>query len=279
MSRALVEVEVYDSDTGTVTRESFRVSPVRIGSASWNGLRLRDRDVAPVHGQIWFDERRLWFGNLAAKTWLDGRPVARGSIVPLGRASVLMIGPFRLELTRTMTDDRPEPNGVHDEASAFFQWSSADDPTVPDLSLDVWPISSTELTARGIANVAALAGMLLRLRRLGVLPTAGAAATFGAAATAGTATAGAAATDGTAATTGAGATARTAPPPDAAVGATPGHRPAGPTLADLDDVDDIMSYLLDPEGPPARLGELRAELAALVRWVEATTSFGKRGLA
>lgn len=149
-------VEIYEPNTARTMIRTFVVSPVVVGRASRAALRLENHAVAPVHGEIWFDDDLLSFGNLAPKTWLNDHPLEVGALAPLTESSALMVGPYCLTVYRL--GDRPP--GV-----------AAADTALPRSALDFWPPQSTKFLTRALSVLTEFADALVDLRDGMVLPT------------------------------------------------------------------------------------------------------------
>jgi predicted component of type VI protein secretion system len=97
----VVLVTVVDTDAGRMFSRTFAGSPIRIGSHRSNDLRLRHREVARCHGEIGFEAGSVWLRNRAwtRRTLVDEAPLARGEAVTVTDQSVIVIGPFRIDVS------------------------------------------------------------------------------------------------------------------------------------------------------------------------------------
>jgi len=149
-------VEIYEPRTARTLIRTFAVSPVVVGSGPRAALRLEDPAVAPVHGQIWFCDDVLHFGNLAPKTWLNDHPLEVGALAPLTEKSALMVGSFCLTVYR-LGERRPDVPAA--EAS------------LRKATLDSWPPQSTKFLTRALSVLTEFADALVDLKKSIVLPT------------------------------------------------------------------------------------------------------------
>lgn len=149
-------VELYEPRTERTLIQTFARSPVVVGSSPRTALRLEDPAVAPVHGEIWFGEDFLSFGNLASKTWLDDHPLEVGVLAPLTDSSALMVGPYCLTIYRL---------------GARRPGTPVDETAVPRTALDFWPPQSTKFLTRALSVLTEFADALVDLKKGMVLPT------------------------------------------------------------------------------------------------------------
>lgn len=156
MARNKTVVEIYEPRTGCTLIRAFAASPVLVGCSPCNTLRLEDPSVAPIHGEIWFGDDFLSFGNLASWTWLDDHPLAIGTLTPLTESSNLLIGPYSLTVYR-LDERRP---GV-----------PAAETTHRAPGLAFWPPQSTKFLGRALSVLTEFADALVDLRKRMVLPT------------------------------------------------------------------------------------------------------------
>jgi len=149
-------VEIYEPKTERILIRTFAVSPVLVGCSPRATLRLEDPEVAPSHGEIWFGDDCLSFGNLATKTWLDDHPLPVGALAPLTGSSALMVGPYCLAAYR-LGDRRPSSPAARVGA--------------PRAVFDFWPPQSTKFLARALSVLTEFADALVDLKKGVVLPT------------------------------------------------------------------------------------------------------------
>lgn len=149
-------VEIYEPRTARTLIQTFAVSPVVVGSGPRAALRLEDPAVAPIHGQIWFGDDVLYFGNLAPKTWLNDHPLEVGALAPLTDRSALLVGPYCLTVYR-LGDRRPDV--------------SAAEISLRRAALDFWPPQSTKFLTRALSVLTEFADALVDLKKSIVIST------------------------------------------------------------------------------------------------------------
>lgn len=115
-----IAIEVEDRQSGTTTKKTFTVSPVRIGRSGLNELILSAPHVSAYHGALVFDDSLIRFVDASRySTRVNGSAVPKNVPVDLGPdGGTLEIGDLRLVVRRSAVadDESADPQPAIDRA-------------------------------------------------------------------------------------------------------------------------------------------------------------------
>jgi pSer/pThr/pTyr-binding forkhead associated (FHA) protein len=91
---------VRDPMNSIKVEQAFLRSPVTVGRAEDNALRLDSRIVSRHHGAFFFGQGGLHYVDVGSAngSFVDGRSVVANGLVEIGNSTVLTIGPFQISV-------------------------------------------------------------------------------------------------------------------------------------------------------------------------------------